>query len=303
MARRTLKEFLNTTETSQSPQPMKILLSDIVLPSQQPRRYFDPTKMERLIQSVKEHGILENLLVRPIPQQQGKYELVAGERRYRAALALGLLEIPVSIRELSDAESFTIALIENLQREDLNPVEETEGILGLLSLRLKCSQNEVVALLYRMLNDISRMTDNVISQPDAETVKATFEELGLMGWESFISNRLPLLKLPDEILESLRQGKIAYTKATVIARVKDEQFRKILLTEAINSEMSLNEIKGKVRYHNDSISKQEKSTGIKQRLTHILGQVKKTDFISDTQKKEQLEILLSQMEDLLKDIL
>jgi ParB family transcriptional regulator, chromosome partitioning protein len=302
--RRELKDFLyeNIEPTSDSPPPTTtVAVSAISLPSQQPRRYFDPLKMEQLIQSVKEHGILENLLIRPISSQPGQYELVAGERRYRAAQAVGLLEVPVTIRTLTDSEAFTIALVENLQREDLNPVEETEGILQLLSLRLESTPNEVTALLYRMLNDISRLTNNVISQPEAQAIKAIFTDLGLMGWESFVSNRLPLLKLPTDILEALRSGNIEYTKANAIARVKNEQLRQSLLAEAIASRLSLTQIKERIRSFNENKPSQDTSNPFKQRITSILGRVEKTKVLSNPKKQKQLEKLLLQMENLLEE--
>ena len=100
-------------------------LEKISLPASQPRHYFDSQKMSQLVASVEKYGILEPLLVRP---KGSRYELVAGERRYRAARKVGLVEIPVIIRELDDTEALAISLMENLQREDLNPVEETEGV-------------------------------------------------------------------------------------------------------------------------------------------------------------------------------
>jgi ParB family chromosome partitioning protein len=96
-------------------------LAEIQPRTQQPRRYFDPEALTELIASVKQHGILQPLLVRKRPS--GGYELVAGERRYRAAQEIGLTQVPVYIRDLNDHDAFQLALIENLQREDLNPLE------------------------------------------------------------------------------------------------------------------------------------------------------------------------------------
>jgi len=138
-----------------------VAVTAIRLPPQQPRRYFDPDKLEQLVLSIKEHGILEPLLVRPRPG--GEYELVAGERRYRAAQKLGLAEVPVVIRKLTDEEALALSLIENLHREDLNPVEETEGILQLLSLKLNVAVEETISLLYRMQNEAKgKVTQNVL---------------------------------------------------------------------------------------------------------------------------------------------
>ncbi len=121
----------------------------------QPRRYFDPDQQQKLIASVRQHGILEPLIVRPVAGD--RYELVAGERRYRAAVALHLEEVPVVIRDLSDTDALQIALIENLQREELNPLEETEALLELLGVKLGLEAIAVPNLLYQMKNDWERL--------------------------------------------------------------------------------------------------------------------------------------------------
>jgi len=124
--------FTPTDRISLSPDsPQSVNISQIILSQQQPRRYFDPDKMQQLAQSIQEHGILEPLLVRPLTGDT--YELIAGERRYRAAKEVGLTYVPVVIRAMTDRQALQIALIENLQREDLNPLEETEGMLSLLA--------------------------------------------------------------------------------------------------------------------------------------------------------------------------
>ncbi len=105
-------------------------LSDIEPNKQQPRQYFDDEALSELADSIKEHGVLQPLIVRPLPD--GSYQLVAGERRWRASRLAGLTQVPVIIRALTDSEVAVIALIENLQREDLNPIEEAEGISRLI---------------------------------------------------------------------------------------------------------------------------------------------------------------------------
>ena len=155
--------------TVRSTSPQTLQLDRIVTSATQPRRYFDPEKLEQLTQSVKEHGILEPLLVRSLPDNKEdtspgetpgvhdvRYELVAGERRYRAATAAGLTEVPVVIKELTDSEALQLALIENLQREDLNPIEETEGILQLLALKLESDTEGVISLLNQLANATKR---------------------------------------------------------------------------------------------------------------------------------------------------
>jgi ParB family chromosome partitioning protein len=106
-------------------------LADIVANPRQPRRRFDAAAMDELIASVRERGVLQPILVRPVGER--RYEIVAGERRWRAAAAAQLHEVPVVIRDLDEAAAFEIALVENIQRADLNPIEEAEGFQRLMS--------------------------------------------------------------------------------------------------------------------------------------------------------------------------
>ncbi|MBE9002010.1 ParB/RepB/Spo0J family partition protein [Nostoc sp. LEGE 12447] len=346
-----------------------IKLSDIVLPQHQPRRYFDPQALKELVESVKQHGILQPLLVRPLGG--GKYELVAGERRYRAGQSALLEVAPVVVRELSDDQAFQLALIENLQREDLNPVEETEGILHLLAIRLHCDVEAVKSLLYRMKNahskgeqpsksslnesrknvfpnsDNPQTEDNISDQlaeknessknvfpnsdnPQSEdnvsdhlaeknessknvspnldeeqsnTVQQVFESLGLMNWLSFITTRLPLLNLPEEILIALREGKLEYTKAQVLARVRNNEIRKKLLSEAIASDWSLSQIKEKITdWTDDEQTSSSKTTNqIPDRLQNITQRIKKRQLWKEPRKQKQLVNLLNKLEALLGD--
>ncbi len=274
-----------------------IALELICLPAQQPRHYFDPSKMEQLVQSVKTYGILEPLLLRPI--ENGKYELVAGERRYRAAETAGLTEVPATVRELDDKEALQLALVENLQREDLNPVEETEGILQLLALEIQIPVSEVTALLYKMVNELKgKVTHNVMGNSKSLTIQEIFKDLGLMKWESFVVNRLPLLNLPADILEVLRQGKLAYTKAQAIAVVKDEQQRQILLEEVVRSELSLAQIRERINALKPAYDTQSPKILFKS-VSHRLSKAK--ILWDDPKKAKKIVALIKQMETLLDE--
>ncbi len=135
-----------------------------LVPSPQPRKRFEG--LEALAESVREKGILQPLLVRPLGD--GRYAIVAGERRYRAARMAGIEEVPVRVLDLSEKEARLLALVENLQREDLNPYEETLGVLDLLSEDLGKSREEVVGLLHRMQNERrGKATHNVMGSPEA----------------------------------------------------------------------------------------------------------------------------------------
>jgi len=279
-----------------------VAIDHIQLPAQQPRRYFDPQKMEQLVLSVKEHGILEPLLVRSL-KKLDTYELVAGERRYRAAKAAGLTDIPVVIRELTDEQATQLALIENLQREDLNPVEETEGVLQLLALKLKMPVSEVPKLLYRMQHEAKgKVAHNVMGSSENEAVQAVFAALATMSWESFVNNRLPLLNLPNDVLEALQQGKIAYTKAQAIARIKDEQQRDELLKQAITQNLSLNEIKVRIK---EAKPDAEVETTPEQllvgRMTEITRRLKQSKAWNERKKHERITKLLDELERLTEE--
>lgn len=276
-----------------------IEISAIGLPSKQPRRYFDPEKLQQLAASIKEHGILEPLLVRPM--NGGIYELVAGERRYRAAQIVGITSVPVVVRELSDEQALVLSLIENLQREDLNPVEETEGILQLLAFRLQVTLEEARGLLYRMQNELKgKVTQNVLGNSQGQEIEELFSSLGLMSWESFVSSRLPLLNLPSDIVEVLREGRIEYTKACAIARIKDKQKRDEFLEEAIKENWSLSQIKERIKSIRTAKSEPTPNP-LKSRMKEVSRQLLVAKFWDNPKKQKALEKLLSQMEALLAD--
>ncbi len=164
-----------------------VRLSEIEPNRSQPRKNFDESAISALAESIRVHGILQPLLVRPLAF--GGYQIVAGERRWRAARMLGLDEVPVIIRDFSDLETAQIALIENLQREDLNPVEEALG--------------------FQKLQDDFGMKQDEISKTVGRS-------------RSAVANSLRLLKLPDEIKELLIDGSITAGHARALLGFSDE---------------------------------------------------------------------------------
>lgn len=272
----------------------KIRLND------QPRKYFDEEQLNQLAESIKIHGVIQPLVVRPLTD--GKYEIVAGERRYRASQIAGLTSVPVVIKEFSDIEAQQIALIENLQRVDLNPVEQTEGILKLLSIELSQSVTEVISLLYQMNNESKKESNqNVLVKPKVEKV---FASLGLMGWQSFVTTRLPLLNLPTDILEILREGKIAYTKAIALSKVKNEKLRKEITVEALKRKLSLRELKTLIQEMSavlkNNESKPEETNTIESVIKSTARELTKTKlWKSNPQKWKKVEKLIKEINMLL----
>ncbi|MGK7939374.1 MAG: ParB/RepB/Spo0J family partition protein [Crocosphaera sp.] len=227
--------------------PHYIPIELIILPPSQPRRYFDPEKMAQLTESIRVDGILQPLVVRHHPTQSGVYELVFGERRYRGAKNAELTEVPIIVKDLSDSQAQRLALIENLHREDLNPVDEVEGILQFLSLALNQPVPDTISALHYLKNKKeNKVTDNVIRNEVESTILEIFDKLG-QNWYSFTCNRLNLLNLPDELLTALREGQIAYTKAKTIAKLKNSEQRQKILSEALAHQWSQRKIAQKVK--------------------------------------------------------
>lgn len=316
MARR--KSFLDTeaarafikSGTAATPTQKAIVaiaIADIQLPEYQPRQFFDSQRLEELARSIEKRGILEPLLVRSL--SNGEYELVAGGRRYRAAQIAGLQEVPAIVLELDDREALSVAIVENLQREDLNPVEETEGILRLLGLRLEMGVEEVPKLLYQLRHEVRKKSGhnvmanpeksghNVMAGEEGKKIVEVFDSLA-MSWLSFVSNKLPLLALPENVLEALRSGKIAYTKAAKIAKVNNETARASLLAEAIEKDLTSSQIQSRVRVlrgqeSGDSMEVRQ----LRERAQKTLGQVSKVKMGKEKQKK--LKRLLDAIDELL----
>ena len=158
----------------------------IVRDENQVRKYFDAEKLNGLAQTIVEEGILEDLAVYEISERPGYYQLVFGERRYRASGIAGHDQVPVRIIEKPDEKKLLkLQLIENKHHEDLNPVEEVEGALALLAAELEKPVEAVITLLKQMDNDVRRASYNVIGQPEGDVIIKLLEGLNIK-WRSFV---------------------------------------------------------------------------------------------------------------------
>ena len=183
--------------------PQKLKLSEVEPNKNQPRKVFDEEALNELAQSIAEIGIAQPLLVRPYGDS---YQIVAGERRWRAAKIAGLKEVPVRIMELTDEQAMRIALIENLQREDLNPIE--------------------IAMGYKQLIDTFSMTQEAV----AKTVGKP---------RSSIANSLRLLTLPDDLRDKVSTGELSVGHCKVILGITDEALQRTLAEKCIKEEISV----------------------------------------------------------------
>lgn len=184
-----------------------LAVNDIIPNKEQPRKTFDEAALQELADSIKQHGVLQPLLVRPLTT--GGYQLVAGERRWRASRLAELKEVPVIIKELSDTEAMEIAIIENLQREDLNPIEEAEGLQALID---KCgfTQEEVA-------NSVGK------SRPA-------------------ITNALRLLRLPEEVRQMTKDGDISAGHARALLAFDNEPMMLECAKQIVDKKLTVRDV-------------------------------------------------------------
>ena len=203
--------FLDNS-TTDGDQPLRLPITEIEPNREQPRKHFDDEALQELCDSIKIHGVIQPLVVRPI--SDGGYQLIAGERRWRASRMAGLTEVPVVIREMKENETMEIALIENLQREDLNPVEEALG--------------------YRALIDDFSLTQEEVAHRMGKS-------------RSAVTNALRLLSLNDAELNALRKGMISAGHARALLSCESEETRQKLLLLAADG-ASVREIERMVNF-------------------------------------------------------
>ena len=198
-------------------------LNDIEPNKNQPRQYFDDAALSELADSIREHGVLQPLIVRPLAD--GGYQLVAGERRWRASRLAGLSEVPVVVHSLTDAEVAVIALIENLQREELNPIEEAEGISNLI-------------------------------EEYGFTQEQAAEKLGKS--RSAVTNTLRLMSLPERVRGLVSDDFLSAGHARALLGLNDKSKIEETAEEIITKKLSVRETEKLVKQMNSSAAKAPK---------------------------------------------
>ena len=246
-----------------------IKLSLIDPKSDQPRKYFDKEALEELSYSIKENGLLQPILVREYAD--GRYQIIAGERRFRASKLAGLSEIPTIVLDKSDKAVAEIALIENLQREDLNPIEE--------------------AMAYKSLADEYEMTQEELS-----------EKIGKS--RSAIANTMRLLDLPEEILTMVASKELSAGHARTLLGVKDPEDMLLLAQKAAESDMSVRQLEEEVKRINRPKKVKEDTEEVpfvdyfREMELKIQRQLGRKAKIEDKGKKKTLTLYYEDNEDL-----
>ena len=190
---------------------VQLYLDDIIPNRFQPREVFDEKALKELAVSIKEHGVIQPIIVRNV---NGKYEIIAGERRYKASALAGLTKIPAIIRDLDDKESSKVALLENLQRKNLNPIEE--------------------ARTYQKILEIDEMTQEELAKTMGKS-------------QSAVANKLRLLSLPEDVQESLLKEQISERHARTLLNIPDTKKQKEMLKRIIDEKMSVRNLEEEIR--------------------------------------------------------
>lgn len=222
----------NDTEKENAAVGLK--LSEIEPNRTQPRKEFNDEALAELADSIAKHGVLQPLLVRPI--MGGGYQIVAGERRWRAARMAGITEVPAVIRELSDSEVMELALIENLQREDLSPLEEAQG--------------------YQMLIETYGLTQDEVSKTVGKS-------------RPTITNALRLLNLPDEVLELIKEGKLSAGHARTILSFPSKEEMIKAANFAAEQGTSVRELEKMSKIANDRAQMKQKEPKAHKRIQYF----------------------------------
>jgi len=233
----------------------------------QPRQDFDLEKMEELKESIKKHGIIQPIVVRKMTDG---YELVAGERRLKAAKEIGIKKIPAIVKNFSNEKSLEIALVENIQREDLNPIEQANA--------------------FRRLSEEFNLTQQELSEVTGKS-------------RALISNTVRLLKLNSEIQSRISEGKISFGHAKLLLSIEDEEMQEAICNRIISNDLSVRATEQLIKNINQAKRKQFKVKSItfehfpdaEQKLREILGT--KVSILFDG-KKGKVNIEFYSKEDL-----
>ena len=260
--------FLSSEQQISDASASNIKLSDIDVDPGQPRKTFEDQSLEQLSQSIIEHGVLQPIVL--MPNGIGRYTIIAGERRFRAARMAGLTEIPAIVKDVSTQSAKEIALIENLQREDLDPVEIAYG--------------------YRSLMESFNLTQDEISQK-------------LSIPRSSIANSLRILNLPEDILEMIKTDEISLGHAKVILSVSDEKMQRELAQQTAEKQLSVRqcELLAKSMVKKPKTEKQSKVPSIVKEVEIALSEMHGTPVrISYKDGKGTLNITFNSQEQLLE---
>ena len=275
---------------------------DKIIPGQfQPRQYFDETEINNLAKSFKTHGFRGVINVRP---KNDEYELVAGERRWRAAQKAGIDKILCLVDDFSDEEALQFALIENLKRVDLSKLEETLGILKLIEARYGIPQKQAVTIIRTEGHPDSLARCGVTPSQELQNIMAVLQEFNI-ELQTFRTRNLRSLDLPNDVKRAHLEGKLSWSATLEIQKIKNEEERENLLQEVLSGGISsyrdiqtkVKEVKSRLSERNEIFS----HSSFQERLKLSASKIKKVEKKLDSKKRKRIEKLLLQLEEILSD--
>ena len=214
-------------EGSKNGEPLMVNINLVQANPNQPRKNFDEEKLKELADSIVQYGIIEPIVVRKVGPVH--YEIIAGERRYRAAKLAGLIQVPVIVKEYTDDERKIVTLLENVQREDLNSVEKAQG--------------------YKALIDEFHLTQDEVAEKVGKS-------------RSAVANTMRILSLDEKLLDMIRDGILSEGHARSLLSIDDEIFREKLVNEVIENKLSVRAIEDKIRLEKLAKSRKEKEADL-----------------------------------------
>lgn len=303
--RRILGNFISetpTTEPSQEIAAQWIPIDNIKPGTVQPRQFFSEDSLKNLAETFQDKGFRGALNIRPL--KAGTYELVAGERRWRAAKLAGLEKVRCIVDDYTDGEALEFALIENLQREDLSKLEETEGILQLMETKLGIARNDAITIIRTEGHSDKRTRSDVAPSEELRKIEALLE-LFHIELQTFRTKNLRTLALPEILKEAHLKKGLSYSSALELNKIKNDKIRQSLLEKVLKEQLSFREIKKQVKDLTSPIPEVGNSVengGLIERLEATVKQAKKSKQIfQKSQKKKRLERLLRELEALLNE--
>lgn len=279
---------------------LEVPIDAIRVPQWQPRTFYEERALLSLVESIRAHGVLEPVLVRRMPDAPMHFQLLAGSRRCRAARLAGLTMVPAIALDVDDNEARRVAILENLQRQDLNPWEQTAAILDLLMLHLEIERGALLALLYRLYN--ARLRGVAIEGKDEgvlDDIEKLLRQVADLSLASFVKHRLPILKWPNDLLQVLMQGQLEYSKVALIKAVQDPEQRQFVLQQAIRDNLSRSQIRELVKRIGQTEHETEPSYG--DRLKLIARKIKQNQSRFDSKKQQRLKKLIREIEELIDE--
>lgn len=268
----------------------------------QPRQFFSEEGIEALAKSFREQGFRGAINVRP--REDGTWDLIAGERRWRAAQRAGLTQVRCIIDHYTDQEALEFGLIENLQREDLSKLEETEGILKLIEVKLGISKERAIAIIRTEGHPDRTARNDVAPSDQLKEILAVLASFGV-ELQTFRTKNLRTISLPEDIKKAHLEQGLSYSAALELLKIKDAWKRQALLKEAIKVKLSLRDIRSQVKAaigEKDSHQTQQREgdTVLIRRLKGISRRLKAgINMSARSPKRKQLENLLGELEKLL----